>query len=946
MIMKFKTINTVLIAAAFFTFDFAYSQQVKSDTVTGAKEKNIQEVVLIGYGGVKKKDATGAITSLKADDFNKGTNTTPEQLLQGKAAGVQISASSGDPSSKSTVRIRGFSTIRSGGDPLYVVDGVPLSSGDDSSGRADIGFGGGPAGNPLSYINPDDIASIDVLKDAGAIAIYGSRGANGVIIITTKKGRQGAGQLTFNATGGFSNISHKYDLLSPAQFAANTLPANNFGQSIDPFKAILQTGSVQQYNLSYGGGSDTGNYRVSLGYLDQKGIIQHSGLTKTNVSYNVNQKFFNNKLNVESSVNTAFIRSTTPPTADTSGAEGDIIISALRWNPTRSLYDPSTPSGYTIIADNPRNPLNLLNYYTDITKTFRTVGNIGATLDLAKGLDYKVNFGVDYSTSERDVAASNLINIQIVSGTAGGGGVASIANSSKYSYVVEHTLNYNADIADKLKLNALAGYSFQQFDSYGQSNVVTGYGNNHDQNYYLNNIFAGTVQNTSGTGQFTQGSYHDATVKNQSYFGRAILTYDNKYVLSGIFRRDGSSKFGNNRKYGNFPAISAAWNIDKESFAPSFFNTLKLRGGYGLTGNQDFPAGVAYGYYQPLSGNYRPVNTPNTDLSWEETAQYNAGIDFGLMQNKLSGSIDVYNKTTKNILWFYPTILLPSDVAGYWVNLKNTRLSNKGLEFTANYKAVNTENFKLEVGGNVAYNITKATGVLADKFDSVVGIKTGIINGQGLTDEYAQGHFEGQELYTFNLLQFRGFDTNGMSLYETANGGTTSNLADAVKMYSGSALPKYNVGVYLKGNYKQWDFAINGYGQYGAKIYDNTANALFYGAALTSGTNVTQDIIGNGEAKIGNANAASTRFLHSADFFRLSNMSIGYTLKGEGGMFNVVKSVRFNLTAQNLFIITGYKGFDPEVNTNKAIGGVPSYGIDYASYPKARTFSLGVNVNF
>ena len=942
--MKSRTINSVLIAAAFFTFDFALAQQVKPDS--SSREAKIEEVVLIGYGGVKKKDATGAITSVKAEDFNKGTTTTPGELLQGKAAGVQVSSSSGDPSAKSTIRIRGFSTIRSGGDPLYVVDGVPISGGDTSSGRADIGFGGGSAGNPMSYINPSDIESMDVLKDAGAIAIYGARGANGVIIITTKKGRKGAGQLNFNATGGVSTIAHKYSLLSASQFAANTPANNNFGADVDALKSILRTGSNQQYDLSYGGGSENGTYRVSISRLEQKGILQHSGLQKTNVGYNVNQNFFNNKLKLESSLNAAFINSETPATADTAGAEGDIIISALRWNPTRSLYDPTTASGYTIIADNPRNPLNLLNLYTDHTKTFRTVGNIGATVDLAKGLSYKATFGVDYSTAERAVAASNLINIQLISGTSGGGGVASIANSSKYSYVTENTLNYNTSITDKLKLNALAGYSFQEFESYGQTAVVQGYGNNHDQNYYLNNIYAGTVQNSSGQGNFAQGSYNDPSVKTQSYFGRAILTFDDKYVVNAIFRRDGSSKFGDNHKYGNFPSVGIAWNIDKESFVPSIFNSLKLRGGFGLTGNQDFPAGVAYGYYQPLSGNYRPVNKPNPDLSWEESSNYNAGLDFGIMQSKFSGSLDFYNKTTKDILWFGDTILEPSDRAGKWKNLTNTRLNNKGVEFALNYKVIHNDNFNLDFGGSVAYNITKATGVTADKFDNVVGIRTGIINGQGLTDEYAQGHFEGEELYTFNLLQFVGFDANGLSLYKTASGGTTSNPGDAMKMFSGSALPKYNVGLYLKGNYKQFDFAVNGYGQYGGKVYDNTANALFYTAALTSGTNVTTDVLGIGEAAIGNSNAASTRFLHSADFFRLSNASIGYTLKGTGGMFNVVKSIRFNLTGQNLFVITGYKGFDPEVNTNKAINGVPSYGIDYASYPKARTFSMGVNVNF
>ncbi len=921
---------------------FLAAVMISGIAVAQEKEKTIDEVVLIGYGSTKKKDATGALSSVKAEDFNKGTNTSPEQLLQGKAAGVQITSASGDPNAKSSVRIRGFSSVRAGSDPLYVIDGVPLSSGDSSSSRADLGFGAGGASNPLNFINPNDIESMDVLKDASATAIYGSRGANGVILITTKKGKQGAGQLSFSANNSISNIARKYDLLSASEFAAAN-PAANKGASIDPLKSILRTGSNQQYDLSYSGGSDTGNYRVSLSYLDQKGIVQNSGQNKTNVSYYVTQKFFDKKLSLESSLSASFIRAYSPPLAESAGAEGDIIISALRWNPTLNLYDPTQASGYTIVGDNPRNPLNLLNYYTDISKTFRTVGNIAGTLAIAKGLDFKTSFGVDYSTSQRAVAASNFINVNQVNSADG---VASLGNIIKYNYLVENTLNYNTSLTSDLKLNALAGYSFQQFDNSGNMTTVTGFGNLHDQNDYINNIYFGTKVNSSGSGQFVQGAFDDPTVKLQSVFGRAILNYKEKYILNAIVRRDGSSKFGVNNKYGTFPAVSAAWNIDKEGFLPDVISSLKLRGGWGITGNQDFVSGAATTYLRPLNGVWRTVNYGNSDLKWEETAQANVGIDFGIAKNRLTGSLDLYDKTTKNILWYFYQIQRPSDTPYGWKNLDNTRLESKGVELTLNYKAIRSENFNLEIGGNASYNITKAKNIKADGFTSPDGIRTGTLNGQGLTDEFAQGHFEGEELYTFNLLQFVGFDANGLSLYKTANGGTTNIVGDAVKMHSGSALPKYNVGLYIKGNYKNFDFVINGYGQYGGKVYDNTANALFYRAALSQGTNVPREIVNNGEALLGNSNAASTRFLYSSDFFRFSNFTLGYTLRGNGGIFNVVKSIRFNITGQNLFVIASYKGFDPEVNTNKGINGVPSYGIDYASYPKARVFSAGINVNF
>lgn len=933
-----KKLKLPLVLAALMVSGITVAQKQDS-----TRERKIDEVVLIGYGSTKKKDATGALNSVKAEDFNKGVNVSPEQLLQGKAAGVQVTSTSGDPNGKNAVRIRGFSSIRSGTDPLYVIDGVPLASGDTSAGRNDTtGFGSNSAGNPMNFINSADIESIDILKDASATAIYGARGANGVILITTKKGRKGAGQLTFNANAGISHISREYNLLGAEEFAANTTAANNFGAKVDAFKEIIRSGSNQQYDLAYAGGTDGGSYRVSLSFFNQEGIIKNSENSRTTVAYMVSQKFFNNKLNLESSVNTSFIRSLGAPMADNIGAEGDLMMSALRWNPTRSFYDPSSPSGFTRVSNNQRNPLDLLAHYTDIGKTFRTVGNLGATLTLAKGLDYKATLGIDYSNSNRGIGMSSLIYLQDITDK----GVASQSLINKFSYLTEHTLNYNANLSSALKLNALLGYSFQKFNENAQNIVVSNFAPMTDQNFYIDHIFSGTSQNASGQGLFAQSSYNLPTVKLQSFFGRAIFTYDDKYTINGVLRYDGSSKFGANNKYGFFPGISASWNIAKETFAPSLFNVLKLRGGWGITGNQDFPAASSITYLQPLSGNWRPVNYGNPDLKWESTAQTNIGLDFALLHNRLSGSLDIYNKETKNILMQNYQLQRPTDKPYGWYNLKNSRINTKGLELVLAYKLIQEEDYNLEIGGNISYNTSKITGVNADGFDPTTGIITANISGQGLSGEYAQGHFEGEELYQFNLLQFEGFDSNGMSLYKTADGGVTSDVGKAVKMKSGSALPNYNVGLNLKGNYKNWDLFVNGYGQYGGLVYDNTSNALFYKAALATGNNITVETLQTSEAKTGNSNSASTRFLHSSDFFRLANLSIGYTMKGEGGIFQYVRSIRFSITGQNLFIITPYKGFDPEVSTNKTRDGVPSFGMDYAAYPRSTSYLFGMNVNF
>ena len=909
----------------------------------------LKEVVVIGYGTVKKKDATGSVESIKSEDFNKGVVTSPEQLLQGKSAGVQVTSGSGEPGGANTVRIRGVNSFRSGSDPLYVIDGVAISSGNSSSGTNDIGLGTQSARNPLNFINPSDIESIDVLKDASASAIYGSRGANGVVIVTTKKGKKGAGQMTLNVSTTVSRIAHDYNLLTTNEFTKNTAATNNYGGNVNAFDDILRVAATKQYDLGFSGGSETGNYRVSLGILDQEGIVKNSGLTKYNVGYNLGQKFLDNKLKLESSMNISYIQDQAAPMSESIGAEGDLMISALKWNPTRNYTN--ADGSYLFLSDNQRNPQDLLAHYTDQTKTARIIGNISASYKILKNLEYKMNFGVDYSTSKRGVAMSGDIGIQSIRGTfdpisetyTGTNGVASLSSIIKTNYLIEHTLNYDAEIAKSIKLNAIVGYSFQNFTNEGETAVVTNFGSNKEQASYLDNIYSGTVQNTTGIGAYKQSSYTDPTNKLQSYFGRTIFTIADKYILNATVRRDGSSKFGVNNKYATFPAVSVAWKINKEAFSPKIFDDLKLRAGWGITGNQDFPPGSSVTRYGSVNGQYIPVNYGNNDLKWEQTAQLNAGIDFSILNNKLSGSIDLYSKETKDLLMLNYQADRPTDNPYGWYNLKNSRIKSKGFELSLNYKLIDTDDFSWQVSGNGSVIKSNVSGTVSDGYSPSTGIITGTISGQGLSGNYAQGHFDGDALYQFNLLQFEGFDANGIAKYTDVNGDNV--IDDKDKVHSGSALPKYNVGLSTTLRYKNWDFVANGYGQYGKKIYDNTENALFFQSALTNGNNVPSYVVDNGEAKTGNSNAPSTRFLHSGDFFRLSNISLGYTITGKENFVPWMKSLRLYATASNIFVITPYKGFDPEVNSNKSYNGISSYGMDYVSYPKSRAFSIGLNLN-
>lgn len=903
------------------------------------EQNELKEIIVVGYGSVKKKDATTAIETLKSESFNKGISTSPEQLLQGKIAGVQVTSGSGEPGAANSVRIRGISSIRAGSDPLYVIDGVPIGGGDVSAGTSNFGMGEQSARNPLNFINPSDIASIDILKDASATAIYGSRGANGVIIITTKKGKKGAGQMTFNMSNTISTISHDYNLLTASEFRAAS-PQNDKGSNVDAFKSILRTALTKSYDLGYSGGSENGTYRFSLGYLNQEGIIKNSGLEKYNASINITQKILDNRVTLESSLITSLIKDQAPPLSNDAGSEGDLIISALKWNPTLSLYN---PDGSLTIAENSefnKNPQNLLQYYTDRTETIRVLGNMAATVNIAKGLDYKVSLGVDYSDSNRGVGYSSLIEANRISNpnTPGMGGAASKSTVIRSNYVIENTLNYNTDLSDKFKLNALVGYSFQKFENKGNTFIGTGFGKYTDQNYYLKNITAARQYATSGN--FAQLAYFDPSNKLQSFFGRAGIAYDDKYILSGIIRADGSSKFGERNKYGYFPAASFAWKINKENFAPKFFDDLKLRLGWGITGNQDFPAGAASTLVGPIEGVPTIVNNGNKNLKWESTTQYNIGIDFAILNNRLRGSADVYTKETNNPL-LQVLVPVPALYSQAWSNLPNTKITSKGIEFAVNYKIVNQDTFSWDFGANFSFNDSNIKGL--DKDGYPTGITTGVLSGPGLGGN-SQGHYNGQELYQFYLLQFEGFDANGISKYADLN--HDGQINDKDKAYSGSANPNFNIGLNTTLRYKSWDLIANGYGSYGRKLYDNTENAIFNARALTFGNNVPQYVLNNGESPTENSNAPSTRYLQSGDFFRLANVTLGYTLQGgKEGFLQWIKSMRVYATVSNIFVITPYKGFDPEVNSNKSVNGIPSSGIDYSSYPKARSFSLGLNFN-
>ena len=943
---------------------------IRGNTHSVVLQEDVQalsEVVVIGYGSQEKRDATGAVASVKAEDFNTGVISSPEQLIQGKSAGVQITTASGEPGAGVNIRIRGTASVRGGNDPLFVVDGVPLSGGEASAGGTDLGRGSSSAKNPLNFINPNDIASIDILKDASATAIYGSRGANGVVLITTKSGKGQNHAIEYGTTFSISRMANRYDLLDRDQFlegiaaTGGNVEEQNFGHDTDWQDEISRTAISHRHDISYSNSIKSGNYRASISFDDQQGVIENSGMERITGRLNFNNNFFNDKLEFGAQLTFSRVNDEGAPITDNAGYEGDLLGAAYMANPTWS----SSPDEQ--VQGSIANPNALLKHTQDNTETNRALINLSLSYEILEGLKFRVNTGFDRSESSREGAwNSELVTI----GGVAGNGRAFIADLDKKSDLLETFFNYDKDFGNS-SISAVLGYSYQEFSRKGITLQGWGFdGSNLDamvgdlsrsastlrgaidqpyqqfgftqpfDKFFIGNIYADELSTDidsrpSVPVQAVTGDAFHEIDELQSFFGRINYNLLDKYLFTATLRADGSTKFGGNNKYGYFPSGAIAWRLSDESFVPDLFDDLKLRLGYGITGNQEIPHNLhqARIRYSGISiqddGNINPagrnnITFQNKDLQWEETSQLNLGLDFAFFNSRLNGSFDFYNKVTTGLL-MQVFAAQPAPQPFYWRNLDGD-VVNRGVEITLNYVAIASENLGLDFGFNISYNKNEVRN-----FNGIYN--TGGINGQGLTGAFAQRIEEGQPLYAFYLRDFVGYDENGQSIY--AEG-------DFQQYLDKSPLPKYNLGFSINLSYKNWDLTTFLAGQFGHYVYNNTANAFFTKGSLGNGRNVTEDVLTSDESPV-NAPDVSTRFLEKGDFLRLQNLNLGYNFSLHDSF---IKSLRIYGSGQNLFVITDYSGLDPEVNVNKALNGIPSLGIDYTAYPRARTFSLGLNATF
>lgn len=918
----------------------------KEISVNGQNELRIQldpessqlnEIVVVGYGTQKRSDVTGAIGSVKSEGFNKGVITNPVDLLQGKVAGVNITSTSGEPGANQNVIIRGIGSLRSGTQPLYVLDGFLLDNSDT-----------GIASNPLNFLNPNDIASIDVLKDASATALYGSRASNGVIVITTKKGKAGSSQVNLSASTAWSSMSKQLDVFGADEFRRQVVAA---GGNLEDFNGdtrwqdeLTQVGLSQDYSLSMSGANtEKFSYFASVGYQSQEGILKNSELNRYSGKLNMNQKALEGRLIVDYNLTASYTENLRP-------AIGSIISDMLYLNPTIPAYTNGEP---TLLNTNALNPLKRNELYSDFAANNRILGTIAPSFEIFDGLTYKMNLGVDYSNTSRYVQYrpyTEVVNESNVSD-----GTLDQLISANTNSLVENTLTYTwANY--KHNFTAFVGHSYQTFLDEFRGTYARGFAANNIEPRY---------QDHNSTTQFPT-TVSSSAIRNelQSFFGRVNYVWDEKYLFTATFRADGSSKFGDNNKYGYFPSFALGWNISKEAFmANSPFNNLKLRTSWGQTGNQEIPSKITKASYSEDrlatgsgSLNTYPIDTDgntlesypygivftrlaNPDLQWEVSTQFDLGLDFAFLDYRLTGTLDYFSKVSSNILL---EVVPPDPVqptSTYWDNIQDMKILNRGVELALNYSSKAQRSFSYEIGGNV----TLIQNEVKDSPYSV--LTTGAAQGAGQTGATINGYINNQPIGAFYMLQFDGIGEDGLNRFVDINGD--GQILDNDRSVVGSAIPKLIYGLNTNLRYKKFDMGINFNGVAGNKIYNHTTMSLFTKGQLSRSNNTTDFAVQYPQESFNNSNTVSTRFLENGSFLRLNNASLGYTLNPiQMGWSKAFQLIRLSVTGQNLFVITDYSGFDPEVNTGSTSGGIQTFGIDRFTYPRARTFMINLNVTF
>jgi len=878
----------------------------------------LNDVVVVGYGTSKKKDLTGSVSSIPAKDFNKGAITNPLQQIAGRAAGVNVTQVGNEPGSNPSVRIRGITSLRGGNDPLVVVDGI--------QGNLDL----------FRQIPPNEIESVDILKDASATAIYGSRGAPGVIIVTTKKGVNGRTTLEYNGSASVDMLANKLDMLNAAEWSEQAtkwgVPSSaNFGADNDWFDLLTQTGFTQNHTLAFGGGANGLSYRASLNAILQKGTVINSDYENYNARIQVSQKALDNKLNLTMNLNSGI--------STTLGSPNNIGRAAFRSNLISNTYisrptDPIYKADGTYFIDNNVfeyiNPYGVAQTVSNDLRSNYLLGTFRADLELIRGLK------AGWFGSWRKVDNNNGFYIPAAStepDAIRNGGRANVTNNRTDEKLMDISLNYNKAFGAH-NLGATAVYEWQRQDYQGNFAQTKG---------FVNDL---TTYNALQNGDLTKVAPGDfSSYRNDrtliSFLGRVNYSFEDRYLITASIRRDGSSVLGANQKWGDFPSVAAAWNIAEESFMANqrIFTVLKLKGGYGVTGNVQGLGPQNSLQLVSASGNtffggsqitnFVISQNSNSDLSWETKKMTNLGLDFAILKGRLSGTVEVYTSKTTNLLFSYTVPQPPYPFNTVFANVGT--LSNKGVDITLEYAAIKSADVSLILATNVSLmknEVLELSGSIND-----VPLNTDFVN-WGNNSYLIKGHPIG----TFNILQHLGKTAaNGETVVDVDKNGTIDQGSRSLdRVIEGTSLPKYTYAFAPSFVYKKLDISMLWRGSGGNKIYNSLRQSL----SLYENIGKSNLLKSAEQEGLFTTQYGSDLWLESGSFLRFDNFSIGYRFDLSNSKY--ISGLRVSATGNNLAVFTKYSGLDPEVNVN---GGNGSGG-DNGIYPRTTSIGLGLNVIF
>lgn len=904
------------------TQEVTVGSQTSLSVTLAEDNQTLEEIVVVGYGTQKKRDVTGAVTKLTEEDLNPGPITNPLQQINGRAAGVNINQVGSEPGVAPSIRIRGITSLVGGNDPLVVVDGI--------QGNLDL----------LNQIPPSEIESIEVLKDASATAVYGSRGAAGVVLVTTKKGKEGKTSVEYNGVFSIETVAREFEMLSADQYrqeaAARGITGFDQGGNTNWVDEISRTGYTQNHNLSFGGGSAAFNYRASLTAILQDGIIENSGSENYIARVQATQRSFNDKLTLTYNLNISNLR------RDFNGP--GVYGLAVATRPTNPVFEETTGE-YFVDTDlfNYTNPVARVREITDRDNANSLFGSMRASYEIVEGLNATA-FG---SWRLRDQTYEFYESTLASAAGRDNNGVGQRSNNRSDERLFNFILNYKKTFGDH-NIDVMGVYEWQKADYQGSS--IRGID-------FPNDILgAGAVQNAGTFPEGAVNSYrNDRTLV--SFLGRVTYGYKDRYLLTASFRRDGSSVFGENNKWANFPSVSLAWRITEENFMANqnLFTNLKLRTGFGITGNQQGlgplnsrvlvrNTGNAF-FGGQLIRNFAITQNANPDLRWETREMFNVGLDFEMLEGRLSGTVDYFNGTTKDLLFNYQVPVPPYLVDNLLANVGE--VLNEGLEIALNYTVLDKNDLQVNLAGNFSTIRTEVKSLngtlpLGEETDTdFVGWGGADISGVGGQNNDMSYLIQGQPLGTFYLFRHAGVNANtGRQLVDDLNGDGVieQGRLSEDRYIAGQALPKFTYAFTPSVTYKNWNLNMVIRGAYGHKVY-NARRAQLSLLNRLGQSNVLQDAIGFGISEI--AEEAATDFwLEDGGFTRLENITIGYNFNTNGWKF--IESLNLSFTANNLLVISGYKGLDPEIRNDGGAG----MGIDTGIYPRTRNFAIGLNVKF